>query len=143
MTQGEIQSNSSLFIVAGSDSTATVLTGTTYYLLQSPELLQKATDEVRTSFNSEEEINAQSVGRLPYVIACLDEASRIYPTILTGQAVIVPREGDVVGNEWIPGGVCCRYQSLILGLHQADDLLPSDWTLNQHVRCLSILPQLS
>ena len=105
LTQGEIQSNASLFIVAGSDSVATVLTGTTYYLLQNHEALRKLTDEVRSAFKTEKEINAQSVARLPYMLACLDETSRIYPTILTGQAVVVPPEGDVVGNDWIPGGV--------------------------------------
>lgn len=105
LTPGEIESNASLFIVAGSDSVATVLTGTTFYLLQNPEIMRKLTDEVRTTFKTEEEINARSVARLPYMLACLDETNRIYPTILTGQAVVVPPEGDMVGNIWIPGGV--------------------------------------
>ena len=106
LTPGEIQSNASLFIVAGSDSVATVLTGTVFYLLQNPEAMRRLTNEIRGTFKSEKEINAQSVAKLPYMIACLDETSRIYPTILTGQAVVVPPEGDLVGNEWIPGGVC-------------------------------------
>jgi cytochrome P450 len=105
LTEGEIQSNASLFIVAGSDSVATVLTGTTFYLLQYPEVMRKLTDEVRTTFKTEKEINSQSVARLPYMIACLDETSRIYPTVLTGQAVVVAPEGDMIGNTWIPGGV--------------------------------------
>lgn len=109
LTLGEIQSNASLFIVAGSDSVATVLTGTIFYLMQHPEIKRKLTDEVRTTFRTEDEINAQSVARLPYMLACLDETNRIYPTILTGQAVIVPPEGDVVGKDWIPGGVSCVF----------------------------------
>jgi cytochrome P450 len=105
LTEGEIQSNASLFIVAGSDSVATVLTGTTFYLLQHPEVMRKLTDEIRSTFKTEKEINSQSVARLPYMIACLDETSRIYPTVLTGQAVVVAPEGDMIGNAWIPGGV--------------------------------------
>lgn len=112
LTQGEIQSNASLFIVAGSDSVATVLTGTTFYLLQNPEVMRKLTDEVRSTFKTEKEINAQSVARLPYMIACLDETSRIYPTVMTGQAVVVPPEGDMVGNDWIPGGVCFVHSAI-------------------------------
>ena len=106
LTQGEIQSNASLFIVAGSDSVATVLTGTTFYLLQNREIMRKLSDEVRTTFKTEKDINAQSVARLPYMIACLDETSRIYPTVLMGQAVVVPPEGDMVGDDWIPGNAC-------------------------------------
>ena len=107
LTLGEIESNASLFIVAGSDSVATVLTGTTFYLLQNPEIMRKLMDEVRTTFKTEMEIDARSVAQLPYMLACLDETNRIYPTILTGQAVVVPAGGDVVGKDWIPGGVCC------------------------------------
>jgi cytochrome P450 len=113
LTAGEIQSNASLFIVAGSDSVATVLTGTTFYLLQRPEVMRKLTDEIRSTFKTEKEINSQSVARLPYMIACLDETSRIYPTVLTGQAVVVAPEGDMIGNAWIPGGVSSVYSQSI------------------------------
>lgn len=106
LTEGEIQSNASLFIVAGSDTTATLLTGTIFYLLQNPEVLKKLAEEICGTFSTEKEINSQSVTRLPYMIACLDETSRVYPTVLTGQAVIVPPDGDIVGEDWIPGGVC-------------------------------------
>ena len=105
LTMGEIQSNSSLFIVAGSDTSATVLTGTFYYLLQNPGVLHKLTSEVRGTFKAEQEINPQTVANLTYMLACLDETHRIYPTILTGEAVVVPPTGDTVGHEWIPGGV--------------------------------------
>ncbi len=113
LSLGEIQSNASLFIVAGSDSVATVLTGTIFYLIQHPEVMKKLTDEVRSTFKTEAEIDSRTVNRLPYMIACLDETNRIYPTILTGQAVVVPPEGDMMGETWIPGGVCCFVRSAI------------------------------
>jgi cytochrome P450 len=116
LTEGEIQSNASLFIVAGSDSVATVLTGTTFYLLQHPEVMRKLTDEVRSTFKTEKEINSRSVARLPYMIACLDETSRIYPTVSTGQAVVVAPEGDMIGNTWIPGGVSFVHSAIHITL---------------------------
>lgn len=139
LTMGEIQSNASLFIVAGSDSVATVLTGTIFYLLQNPEIMRKLTDEVRTTFKTEDEIDAQSVARLPYMLACLDETNRIYPTILTGQAVIVPAEGDLVGKDWIPGGVSCVHSIISKIVSEYFGHLPliqscyEDWTINQYV----------
>lgn len=105
LTQGEIQSNASLFLIAGSDSVATILSGTTYYLLQNPAAMKQVVEEVLGAFESEAEINAQSVARLPYLLACLAETNRIYPTGLTGQAMIVPPEGGMIGGDWIPGGV--------------------------------------
>lgn len=95
----EIQSNSNLFIIAGSDSITSVLTCTTFHLLQNPAVMKMLTDEVCGAFKSQAEINGQSVSELPCLIACLDESLRIYPTSLTGQAVIVPSEGDTIGNE--------------------------------------------
>ena len=149
LTQGEIQANASVFIVAGSDSVATVLTGTIFYLLQYPKVMRKLTHEVRSTFKAEEEINPQSVARLPYMLACLDETSRIYPTILTGQAVVVPPGGDTVGNDWIPGGVSFAHPTV----HVTTDLHPThcycnweknltqpfstDRIVNQHVRRIS------
>ena len=105
LTQAEINSNASLFIVAGSDSTATLLTGTIYYLLKNKHVLTRLSNEVRTTFRSEADMTVRSVTQSPYVIACLDETARMYPPVQTGQVVIVPPEGDTVGKEWIPGGV--------------------------------------
>lgn len=74
--------------------------------LQTPGVMRKPTDEIRSLFKPEEKIDARGVTRLPYTIACLDEMNRIYPTILTGQTVVVPPEGDMVGNNRIPGRFC-------------------------------------
>ena len=106
LTRNEIKSNASVFIVAGSDTSATVLTGTFFYLLKNPETLRKVTHEVRTAFGDEVNISAQSAGNLAYMEAVLQETHRIYPTILTGQSVVVPPGGDTVGGEYLPGGVC-------------------------------------
>ena len=105
LTRNEIKSNASVFIVAGSDTSATVLTGTFFYLLKNPETLRKVTEEVRNAFDSEQQINTLSAGQLPYMLACLDETHRIYPTILTGQSVVVPAGGDTIGDNWLPEGV--------------------------------------
>lgn len=109
----EIRSNSSLFILAGSDSTSSVLTCTTFHLVQNPAIMKKLTDEVCGTFKSEAELDGQSVSKLPYLVACLDETFRIFPNSLTGQAVVVPSGGDTIGNYWVPGGVSflSSYQS--------------------------------
>ena len=64
----EIAANAEALIGAGSESTATLLSGAVYLLLTNPDHLQKLTDEVRSTFKREEEITLTSVHRLEYVL---------------------------------------------------------------------------
>ncbi|MCJ1466735.1 hypothetical protein MMC07_005355 [Pseudocyphellaria aurata] len=100
----EIHSNAFLFIAAGSDSISSLLTATMFYLLQHPAIMKKLTDEIFGAFKSEAELDGQSLSKLPYLVACLDETHRSFPGSLTGQAVVVPAGGDTIGNDWCPGG---------------------------------------
>lgn len=61
-----LRANAGLLVIAGSETTATLLTGATYLLLSNPHCLQKVTEEVRSAFDSEHEITFSSVQQLPY-----------------------------------------------------------------------------
>lgn len=61
---GELTNASS--IIAGSETTATLLSGTLYLLLSNPATLQKLKDEIRSTFKTEKEIGFASVEHLPY-----------------------------------------------------------------------------
>jgi cytochrome P450 len=85
LTDAELVTNSTVLIIAGSETTATLLSGVTYWLLRTPDALQRVTEEVRCAFESEEEINfTNATARLPYMLACLEEAFRMYPPIPSG-----------------------------------------------------------
>ncbi|KAJ4315443.1 hypothetical protein N0V94_005945 [Neodidymelliopsis sp. IMI 364377] len=56
LTDEELIHNADLFMVAGSETTATVLLGVTYYLLKSPHAYKRATEEVRAAFVHPEDI---------------------------------------------------------------------------------------
>lgn len=82
LTDEELVHNADLFMVAGSETTATVLLGVTYYLLQNPHAYKRATEEVRTTFQRAEDISFKEINaRLPYMLACLNEAMRVFPSI--------------------------------------------------------------
>lgn len=53
-------------IIAGSETTATLLTGAVFLLLKNPKALQKLKDEIRSAFQSEDQITFSSVEHLPY-----------------------------------------------------------------------------
>ena len=100
-----LAANASLLIIAGSETTATLLSGATYLLLKHPEALKKLTEEVRSTFKSEEEIILSSVSSLEYMLACLNEAMRVYPPVPIGMPRVVPKGGAKVVDTFVPEGV--------------------------------------
>lgn len=105
MTVPEIIANSGDFILAGSETTATLISGATYYLLKNPAKLDKLKKEVRTSFDSAVDITLARVTTLPYVSAVLNEALRLYPPVPSSLPRFVPKKGASVAGTWIPEGV--------------------------------------
>jgi len=104
MTLPEITSNAGPMIIAGSETTATLLQGATYYLLSNPAALNKLTTEVREAFAKEEEITLQSVGKLKYLLAVLDESLRMYPPIPSGLPRRVGPEGNTICGRFVSPG---------------------------------------
>ena len=98
-------SNASLFVIAGSESIATNLSGTIYYLLKNPDIMRRIREEVDSTFTSEEQMTPESMSHLPYLVACLSETQRIYPIALTGQPKVVPPAGAEICGHRVPGGV--------------------------------------
>lgn len=103
-----LQANSSSVLIAGSETTSSMLSGVTYLLLSNPDALKKVTEEVRTSFKSEDEITLTSVSRLTYMLACLNEALRSYPPVPFGMPRMVPKGGATVSGEFIPENVSLK-----------------------------------
>lgn len=100
----EIILNSALFIVAGSETTANLLSGLFARLLRNTDKMQKLYAEVRSTFQSENEINYDSTSQLPYLNACLEEGLRIHPPVPVGLLRTVPKAGDTIDGHWVPGG---------------------------------------
>ncbi|KAH8200960.1 hypothetical protein TruAng_004898 [Truncatella angustata] len=105
LTVPQLASNAAVLIVAGSETTATLLSGATFLLATHPEVLKKLEMEVRSAFKDESEITLTSVSSLHYMLACLNESLRCYPPVATGMPRCVPRGGARVAGRFIPEGV--------------------------------------
>jgi len=116
MSESEILSSASTLIIAGSETTATLLSGTTFHLLKNPETYKKLVNEVRAAFKYEDEINNITVNKLEYLHAVLEEGLRIYPPVPCTLPRKTPAEGDEICGRWIPGNVSPN-RSLLLNLH--------------------------
>lgn len=98
-------SHAELLIVAGSETTATLLSGATYLLLKNPKVLARLTQEVRSAFKSEDEICISSAAQLTYLNACIEESFRSYPPVPIGLPRIVPEGGKTFSGQYVPEGV--------------------------------------
>jgi cytochrome P450 len=108
MTQPEMEGNTLTLIVAGSETTASLLSGATYHLLMNPNVLRQVTEEVRNAFRSKEELDCTTVNRLGYLTAVLKESLRIYPPAPSSFPRRVSGKGDVIGGRWVPPNVGAR-----------------------------------
>jgi cytochrome P450 len=99
-----LTSNAVFLVLAGSETTATLLAGVTYLLLSNPQVMVELKREVRSAFASADDITIASVSRLPYILACLNEALRMYPPVTGSLVRIVAEGGATVAGHAIPAG---------------------------------------
>jgi cytochrome P450 len=100
MSREEIHGNSSVLIIAGSETTATALSGITYYLGKHPSLMQTVVNEVRSKFSTEEELTMDTTTDLPYMRACIEESLRLFPPVPISPPRLSP--GGFVGGYYLP-----------------------------------------
>jgi cytochrome P450 len=149
VTPIEYQSTVATLIIAGSETTATLMSGLTYYLLRDAQRMAKLKAEIRNTFSTEEEIDFVSVNKLPYLLACLDEALRIYPPVPDTFPRNTGPTSQLICGKVVPAWVSTstlKTQSLsnnwlqtIIGVHQwstyhsprsfksPDDFIPERW----------------
>ncbi|KAK5130047.1 hypothetical protein LTR08_002521 [Meristemomyces frigidus] len=107
MSKRKEYANSDILMVAGTETTATLLSGLTFHLLKNPDKLAKLVTEIRSALASEEEITIERLQALPYLHACIEEGLRMYPPISNGLPRIVPPAerrsmGDISQLEYDP-----------------------------------------
>jgi len=137
LSDGEIEANINFLLLAGTETTATALSGTTYYLLKNREALRRATEEVRNAFKREEDITfVTAADRLPYVQACLAEGLRIYPPGPIGAPRRTPKGTiTMIAGHAVPGDVTVGVHAWSAShspenFHQASEFIPERWLLS-------------
>ncbi|KAF4921139.1 Cytochrome P450 monooxygenase ATR14 [Colletotrichum fructicola] len=119
----QIRVNVGTLVLAGSETTSTLLCGVTFLVLKHREVMMRLREEVRSSFAREEDITISSVTKLTYMSACLDEALRCYPPAAAGMPREVPTGGTTVAGEILPEGLIFNFDMELVD--------PGDDWLNQ------------
>lgn len=132
LTRGEMDSNASLFMIAGTETTATLVSGLTYQLLKKPECMKKLVDEIRGAFTDSDDMTIEKLAALPYFAACIKEAFRLYPPVPLGLPRITPEAGSTVCGQFVPPNTICMIPQAAMYTHPENfsnplQFLPERW----------------
>ncbi|KAI4643954.1 hypothetical protein J4E85_010836 [Alternaria conjuncta] len=135
MSHAEILGNSEALIVAGSETTATTLSGFTYFMSTNPQAFERLQQEVRTAFANEKDITMLSTAQLKYLHACIEETLRMYPPVADTPPRVSP--GEYVNGYWIPKGTLITIFQWAVhhnpnNFVQPDSFIPERWLGPDH-----------
>ncbi|EOO00988.1 putative cytochrome p450 protein [Phaeoacremonium minimum UCRPA7] len=99
-----------LLLGAGFETTSSLVAVTLYLLQRNSHCLERVTNEIRSSFKSQNDISFAAVDNLPYMVACLNEALRWYPPVASGMPRQVMKGGTSIAGEFVP-------ESTIVSIH--------------------------
>ncbi|CAG8094896.1 unnamed protein product [Penicillium olsonii] len=102
MTRAELHSNGFILIVAGSETSATLLSGCIYYLCTTPRVMARLTADIRSAFTQDSNMTFRALENLTYLAAVIKESLRMYPPFATSLARLVPTGGALVDGHFVP-----------------------------------------
>lgn len=132
LTTIELVMMASTFIVAGSGTSAGGLSGITYLLMCNPSKLGKLCAEIRSTFDSQEEITMLATAKCKYLNAVLEEGMRLYPPVPATVPRWVPANGEEIDGKFVPGGIAVGCNQLSCGhsernFKRAKEFIPERW----------------
>ncbi|KAL8997141.1 MAG: hypothetical protein Q9169_003524 [Polycauliona sp. 2 TL-2023] len=101
----ELFEETSLLVIAGSDTTSTVIPAMFFYMTRNPKLYEKLNNEIRNAFESVDEIHAgPKLTSCRYLRAFIDETMRVNPPVGGDLNREVLAGGTTVEGQYLPEG---------------------------------------
>ena len=117
-------------LVAGRDSTASLLSWTLFHLVRNRDVLEKLKQEV-SILPTEGDITREQIQKLPFLRCCLNETLRLYPTLpmnirFANKTTVLPRGGgpDGLSPILLPEGTGIAWS--VYHLHRLESLYGPD-----------------
>ncbi|KAL7812160.1 cytochrome P450 [Trichoderma aethiopicum] len=100
-----VQEDARLLIIAGSDTSAGVLTNALYLLASNPHCYQQLQEELQKRFpGGITDWTYEKAKAIPYIDHIIHETMRLRPTVPGGMPRTVPPQGLFIDGRFIPGG---------------------------------------
>ncbi|SPO03128.1 related to cytochrome P450 CYP3/CYP5/CYP6/CYP9 subfamilies [Cephalotrichum gorgonifer] len=123
----DVMINSANLLIAGSDTTASSMAATLFYLSRNADAYAKVIDEIRTTFSSPDEIRmGPTLNGCVYLRAAVNEAMRMCPVAPQPLWRRTEAGGCLVDGEYIPGGL--NVGATIFSLHHDPAVFEEPYT---------------
>ncbi|KAK3321913.1 cytochrome P450 [Apodospora peruviana] len=132
LTPAQMHANASIFMLAGTETTATLLSGVTFFLLKNPDKMRLLVDEIRGAFASDDQLTIEGLQKLKYLTACLEEGMRCYPPVPSPLFRVTPEEGNIICGDRVPGNIRVSVAPLAtfkspLNFKDPEEFIPERW----------------
>ncbi|AKG21668.1 cytochrome P450 [Calothrix sp. 336/3] len=122
MSDQELRDELFTLLIAGQETTATALAWSLYWIHKLPEVREKLLLEIDSLYeNSSENLDINTINKLPYLNAVCCETLRIYPVGMQTFIRRVEKPSQICGYDLQPGTLL--YGNIYL-THQRQDLYP-------------------
>jgi cytochrome P450 len=109
LSQKQIEMESVLQVIAGSDSTITAVRSITMFIITHPKVYARLQAELDQAEILGSIIQGSEAMALPYLQACINEGLRVFPPVTGPLTKVVPEGGDTLNGQYIPGGTNIIY----------------------------------
>ncbi|KAL8713856.1 MAG: hypothetical protein Q9220_002001 [cf. Caloplaca sp. 1 TL-2023] len=123
-----LASESTMLILAGTESTAKLLTISTYHVLSSPTILSRLLASLPSSDTTSPSPSASTLLRIPYLAACIQEGNRLSFGLTGRNCRIAPLEALTYKSHTLPAGT--PISTTTLAIHTNESIFPDPWTFN-------------
>ncbi|KLU83909.1 hypothetical protein MAPG_02958 [Magnaporthiopsis poae ATCC 64411] len=133
LSRDELYLDAQLLAIAGSETTATLLTAAVHLLSANPRAPARLVATLRAEFKTEEDLTATRAARsVPYVAAVVSEALRLHPPGAINMPRTVPAGGAIIAGRFMAGSSTvgfAQYAAYRSSAHFADPLafVPERW----------------
>ncbi|KAH8891802.1 cytochrome P450 [Thozetella sp. PMI_491] len=117
MTQPELEAESLLQLIAGSDTTSSAIRGTMLCILSAPQVYSQLKAEIKQAVEKNAvsyPIKYTEALELPYLQAVIWEGYRKRCPVVYGHFKVVPPGGDTINGYFVPGGTAIGHNSAAL-----------------------------
>ncbi|OBR03029.1 Averantin oxidoreductase [Colletotrichum higginsianum IMI 349063] len=102
ISREEMYSSSYEFLIAGSETTASLLSGLTYFLCKNEDKMNRVLGEVRALGVAD--LTISKLQGLKFLQACIEETMRLYPPVAGALGRVKQMGGTNICGKWVPEG---------------------------------------
>ncbi|RDW74721.1 cytochrome P450 [Aspergillus mulundensis] len=129
-----LQGDSYLIVVAGSDTTAAALAIIFFYLATTPKIAK----QLQYELDRQDDLSHRSLGEIDFLEGIINEALRLHPAVPSGTQRVTPPDGMKIGDVYLPGDVLVQSPLYTIfrdprNFESPLEFLPTRWTTEPYL----------